>query len=173
MKEQIKKREVEFKVALQKSEREIMNTFAFKQELPYGKSAHATLGETMNLVGDHIVISYNTVFEGSDLKNVSKKMRKVDPKFSDESKLMRDVQITLDENYINYLLFSLFHNESTFSLSEILLSFIPENLATGAGTAVKAIMNTQTWSFLFPELLNDYKKGSRVDFRCGFNKEYL
>jgi len=41
-----------------------MATFAFKQELAHGNTAHSTLSETMGLEGDHIVISYNTVFEG-------------------------------------------------------------------------------------------------------------
>ena len=35
-----------------------MSSFAFKTELKYSGSLHATLGETMNLVDDHLVIKY-------------------------------------------------------------------------------------------------------------------
>ena len=45
----IKEFEKDFKIAMQVSEREIMNSFAFKTNLNYGGALHATLGETMHL----------------------------------------------------------------------------------------------------------------------------
>lgn len=56
MKKEISKREKEFKAALQKSERDIMNSFAFKQEIHHGSVAHSTLSETMALEGDHVTV---------------------------------------------------------------------------------------------------------------------
>jgi hypothetical protein len=67
MKEEISLREKDFKIALQKSEREIMKSFAFKQEINYNTVAHSSLSETMALEGDHITISFDTLFEGPDL----------------------------------------------------------------------------------------------------------
>jgi len=49
------------------SEREIMNSFAFKHEINLDASAHSSLSETMTLSEDHALISYQTEFEGKDL----------------------------------------------------------------------------------------------------------
>ena len=54
---------------------------------------------------------------------------------------MRNVQVVLDENYINYMLFSMFYDEKPFSLTETLLKYIPDTFI-GAGAAIKALMNT-------------------------------
>lgn len=48
-------------------------------------------------------------------------MRKINPKFSNDKEFMRDVQVVLDENYINYMLFSMFYDDKPFSLTETLL----------------------------------------------------
>jgi hypothetical protein len=102
---QIAQRENEFKNALQSAERQIMSSFAFKKDLPMGATAHSSLSETMALEGDHVIISYDTDFEGADLNELSQKMRRIKPRFSDESHYMRDVQVVIDENYLNYQLF--------------------------------------------------------------------
>ena len=70
MKKQISIREYDFKAALQKSEREIMNSFSLKQNINYNTVAHSSLSETMALEGDHITISFDTSFEGPDLDEV-------------------------------------------------------------------------------------------------------
>jgi hypothetical protein len=48
------------------SEREIMQSFAFKRDLKYGSSIKHTLGETIALVGDHIVLAYSNDLEGNN-----------------------------------------------------------------------------------------------------------
>jgi len=171
MKKEISKREKEFKMALQKSERDIMNSFVFKQELHHGNVAHSTLSETMALEGDHVTVTFDTTFEGPDLKEVKKQMREVNPAYSDDGEHMRDVQVVIDENYLNYLLYNLYHKDRVFSVAEKLFDWLPEN-AIGGGTAIRALLSTQIWSFFFPEL-NEFKKGSRLDFQCGFNKDFL
>jgi hypothetical protein len=50
---------------LQVSEREIMQTFAFKRDLEFGGSIKHTLGETIQLVGDHIVLAYQNDLDGN------------------------------------------------------------------------------------------------------------
>lgn len=49
-----------------------MKTFAFKKEITHGNTAHSTLAETITLDGDHVVFTFDTTFEGVDLKKVKK-----------------------------------------------------------------------------------------------------
>ena len=76
---------------MQLSEREIMQSFAFKKEITNNASAHSTLSETMSLDDSHILLSYHTDFEGKDLNDVKKKMRKINPVYSNEPKFMKDI----------------------------------------------------------------------------------
>ena len=68
-----------------------MNSFAFKQEIHHGSVAHSTLSETMALEGDHVTVTFDTVFEGPELKHVKQQMREITPAYSDEAEHMRDV----------------------------------------------------------------------------------
>ena len=88
---EISKREKEFKAAMQMSEREIMNSFAFKHEINMDASAHSSLSETMSLSEDHALISYQTEFEGKDLQKMKSKLRKITTEYSNEPEFMRDV----------------------------------------------------------------------------------
>lgn len=114
---QIKTRENDFKEQLQKTEREIMSSFAFKRNMAFGTSAHSSLSETMQLRGDHVEISYLTEFNGKDLDNLKQKMRRINPQFIDEAQFMRDVQVIIDENYLNYHFFTMFYDEKAFSMT--------------------------------------------------------
>ena len=118
MTSQIAQREKEFKLAMQLSEREIMQSFAFKKEISNNASAHSTLSETMSLDENHVLISYHTDFDGVDLNDLKKKVRKINPTFSNEPKFMKDVQMVVDENYINYMLFNLFETDKQYSITE-------------------------------------------------------
>ena len=168
---QIAQRENEFKTALQSAERQIMSSFAFKKDLALGAVAHSSLSETMSLEGDHVVINYDTEFEGADLNELSQKMRRPKPKFSDESHYMRDVQVVIDENYINYMLFQLFYQKKTYSLTEFIIEYMPEDFL-GGGAVVRALMSTKVWQVLFPDLGKDYGE-ARMDLRCGWSKDFL
>lgn len=75
--------------------------------------------------------------------------------------------MAIDENQINYYLYSLFHADKPLSLTEKLLEMIPEWLEPAA-FMVKAVMNAKTFSPFFPEL---QRYGSRrLDLRCNFDK---
>ena len=53
---------------------------------------HHTLGETISLVGDHVVIAYNTEIEGSNDVQESKQMlRSITPEFSSDDIFMKDI----------------------------------------------------------------------------------
>ena len=93
-----------------------MNTFAFKTKLKYGGALHATLGETMHLTDQHLVIKYQTDFEHDQDKGVTtsqKDMRRVDHDFSNDDDLMKDVQTVVDENHLNLMLLNMFHHQET------------------------------------------------------------
>lgn len=69
-----------------------MQTFAFKKEIKLNdqvgaalgsKTAHSSLSEVMKINKDHIQLEYITEFEGADLKEISRSMRKFNPDFSD------------------------------------------------------------------------------------------
>lgn len=82
------------------------------------------------------------------------------------------MQVAIDENYANYLLFSLFHREKPFSVTELMLDAVPDTFM-GAGAAIKAVMNSSLFGLVFPEILKEYGHGKRIDLRCGLNKDYL
>ena len=42
-----------------------MQSFAFKRDLKYGSEIRHTLGETISLVGDHIILAYSNDLEGN------------------------------------------------------------------------------------------------------------
>ena len=175
MKEQIKEFEKDFKVAMQVSEREIMSSFAFKTELKWGGALHATLGETMHLTEDHLVIKYQTDFEHSEDRGVSssqKDMRTIEHDFSNDEELMKDVQIVVDENHLNLMLLNMFHHQETQSMTENLIGMWPDGFYGGAAV-IKSIMSVAVWSFFFPELAAKYSPTTQVDFRCGFGEEFL
>ena len=114
-------------------------------------AAHSSLSEVMKLQGDHVILDYITSFEGVDLQDISKSMRRIKTEFTDDQEHQRDVQVVIDENQINYYLFTLFYADKPFSLTERLLEMIPEWLEPAA-FMVKAVMNAQTFSPFFPEL---------------------
>lgn len=153
---QITQREKDFKLALQLSEREIMSSFAFKKEINMEAQAHASLSETMAIVDDHVNLSWSTEFEGKDLSKLKNNMRRINPEFSNEPEFMMDVQTIIDENYINYFLFSMFETEKIYSITELLFQYWPETWM-GGPTAIRALMSAQVWSALFPSLLTHYK----------------
>jgi len=99
-------------------------------------------------------------------------MRKIKPKFSDESHYMRDVQVVIDENYVNYQLFQMFYQKTVYSLTEFLIEYMPEDFL-GGGAVIRALMNTKVWQVLFPELATEYDANQRIDLRCGWSKDYL
>ena len=150
-----------------------MSSFAFQTKVPMtDATASSSLSETMGLTGDHVLVNYLTEFDGADMSDLAKSVRNTKPKFSDDAGFLRDVQVAVDENYLNHMLFQMFYKEQSYSATEALISILPENFI-GGSAGVKAVMNTQVWQFLFPSLKKDYPSGRGLDFRCGFSKDYL
>jgi len=43
-----------------------MSSFAFKKELKHGAKIHSSMGETINLEGEHMIIQYSNELESDD-----------------------------------------------------------------------------------------------------------
>lgn len=154
-----------------------MNSFAFKRNMEFGGSIHATLGETISLVDNHMVIKYQTDYEAApgteqDFMDDKKKLRKITHDFSDDSNLNLDSQVVVDENNINYHLMNMFHQTGTYSLTEYLVSVWPEKFNGGA-LFIKGLMSVAVWGTFFPNLSKKYTPTTQVDLRCSFGKQFL
>lgn len=62
--------EKDMKIAMQISEREIMQSFAFKRKLRHGATIYSTLSETISIDGDHLIIKYQNELEGDGHEKV-------------------------------------------------------------------------------------------------------
>lgn len=157
---------------MQLSERQVMQSFAFKKTISDTSTAHSSLSETMSLDGDALLISYLNEFEGTNLDPIKAQMRKIKTEFSNEPAFMKDVQIVVDENYLNYFFFNWFESEEIFSLTETLFDYWPEDWM-GGPTVIRGLMSVQVWQSLFRNLKGAYDPLQQVDFRCGFGKKYI
>ena len=66
----------------------------------------------------------------------------------------------------------MFYRETPISLTEYLLDIMPNDVFV-ASSAVKLLMNTNVFNYLFPELEDEIGLNVPIDLKCGFNKEYL
>lgn len=57
---------------------------------------------------------------------------------------MRDVQAVIDENYVNYILLHEFLNAETFSFTESLISWWPEDFYGGIAI-IRPMMSAAVW----------------------------
>ena len=48
---------------------------------------------------------------------------------------MKDLQVVIDENYINYMLFQLFYTQKSYSLTDTIVEYMPEEWL-GGGAAL-------------------------------------
>lgn len=87
-----------------------------------------------------------------DVNEFSDKLREIDidsVQFSNDVEFMKDVQLIIDENYINEIFLQLFHSQQKFSLRQILLSLLDSesSLLVSAGKmAINAFLTTGLWS---------------------------
>lgn len=80
----------------------------------------------MTLKDDKVFMDFKTEFTGRDLSEAKHKLRDIEPSFSDDPEHERDVQVVFDENQINHFLYTMLYAEKPFSLSDVLVSFLPE-----------------------------------------------
>lgn len=145
---------------MQTSEREIMSSFAFKKDLKHGGKIHSTMGETINLEGDHIIIQYSNDLEAENqeqVNEVKKNLRKIDSKFSDDAIDMKDIQAVIDENYFNYAILHDFLMAESFSITEELVKWWPDDWM-GGSAVIRPLMSAAVWQVFFPTLANIDKK---------------
>jgi hypothetical protein len=88
---------------------------------------------------------------------VKKNLRKVDSKFSDEAIDMKDIQAVIDENYFNYAILHDFLSSESFSLTESLVKWWPDDFY-GGSAIIRPLMSAAIWQVFFPNLAYIDKK---------------
>lgn len=123
----------------------------------------------MSVKGDFVNMAWTTEFSGNDLSGVKSSFRDIRPAgFNEADRFQKDVQIVVDENYINYFLFTLIYEEKPFSAIEAI-----EKLAKGNQMvlmAMRIILNTNVIGVFMPEIKEEHGNGKVVDLKCGMNK---
>ena len=76
---------------MQLSERQIMNSFAFKKKLLHGAHVYSTMSETISLEGDHVIVKFNNELEGDGSSQVKENLRRVDSHFSSQYEDVKDI----------------------------------------------------------------------------------
>jgi len=94
----------------------------------------------------------------------------VKPKLKEDSD--RDFNVAFDENLINHSLFGLFHSNNVYSLREVFISLIPENIRDIFLLSEGVFTNVLT-TYTLPEIKEKFPKNTHIDLRCNFNKSYL
>ena len=134
--------------------------------------AQASLSEQMSVKGDYVNLMWTTDFQGRDISGVKSAFRDIRvPGFNEEARFQKDVQIVVDENYMNYFLFSMLYSEKNFSLVEFI-----EKIAKGnqiANMAMRILLNTNVLGVFMPEIKSEFGNQRPVDLRCGMNKKFL
>ena len=149
-----------------------MGSFSFKTKVSMEADAQASLSEQMSVKGDYVNLMWTTDFQGRDISGVKSAFRDIRvPGFNEEARFQKDVQIVVDENYMNYFLFSMLYSEKNFSLVEFI-----EKIAKGnqlANMAMRILLNTNVLGVFMPEIKSEFGNQRPVDLRCGMNKKFL
>ncbi|CDW76437.1 UNKNOWN [Stylonychia lemnae] len=170
---QLNKRQGDFKTQLQAVEKSIWSQVDFTVNFFPGVSLNTSLSESLKFQGDSIQASFINEFEtGVDYSEFEKQLVSVKPTFSNENAFKKDIQVTVDENLVNHLLMGLFYSKKTFSLVELFLKYTPGNLNHIAKMATN-FFTTTVLSVALPELAKEVGQNKKVDFRCGFSKQFL
>jgi hypothetical protein len=80
------------------------------------------------------------------------------------------VQVTFDENQLNYILFTMFYDDKPFSLKKKLIDSMPKDLHQGVAMMLKTMMHTQVFRIWMPEIVEEYGS-TQADLRCSMNQK--
>eukprot|EP00347_Sterkiella_histriomuscorum_P009557 403340748 len=147
------------------------------QKIPYeykglGYKFVYDLSENVKLTDEFIEMSFENELEGADHSEFGTQLRKIYPQFSDLPEWKQDLQMVFDENFINHLLLSLYHNNKVFSLRDLVLKVVPKKYQN-ALLLISNLFMTTTLYPIFPDLVKDFNHGKLVDIRCGFSRQFL
>lgn len=124
---QLTKRQGDFKTSLQEVEKNMWKNFPFTSQLVPMIQINSSLSEPLALKGDYLYASFiNEFVSPIDYSDLEEKLVIVEPKFSNENDFKKDVQFTFDENLINNQLLGLFNADKVYSLTEVLIGWIPD-----------------------------------------------
>ena len=103
-------------------------------------------------------VKFDVLFDGIDMADFADKLREVNMdeiEFSNEPEFMKDVQLIIDENYLNEVFLQLFHSQKRFSLKEILISLLDTQsvfLLNAGKMAINSLMTSAVWSKWLPTI---------------------
>ena len=80
------------------------------------------------------------------------------------------MQVTFDENQLNYILFTMFYDDKPFSLKKKLIDSMPKDLHQGVAMMLKTMMHTQVFRIWMPEIVEEYGN-TQADLRCSMNQK--
>jgi hypothetical protein len=170
---QLSKRQADFKTQLQEAESNLWDNVPFSRKFFNGVTLNTSLSESLKFQGDYVVASFINEFDSSlDYSDFEKQLVTANPQFSNANEFRRDVQMTVDENLINHFLMGMFYAKKVYSLTDLLLHLIPENMQTMA-KAFSNFFTSTTFAPVFPQLQREVGFNKRVDFRCGFSKQFM
>lgn len=78
--------------------------------------------------------------------------------------------MVIDENQVNYYLYTLFQAAKPFSLMDTFVSIVPQQYAVVA-PMLKQMMNTQVLSLFFPKLKSYGNR--KADLKCSLSRDEL
>lgn len=77
----------------------------------------------------------------------------------------------MDENFLNYMLFTMFYDDKPFSLKKKLTDMMPTYFEN-ASMMLKAMMHTQVFAAFMPEIVKEFGN-TQADLRCSMNQKLL
>jgi hypothetical protein len=80
--------------------------------------------------------------------------------------------MTFDENLINHYLLATLYNKTVYSFTEIVLKYVPPTFLAYAKMAAN-LAQTSIMGQYFPKLVQELGLNQKMDFRCGFDKNFL
>ena len=168
------KRQEDFKQSLQILEKNMWKSFPFsRQILGTPITLNTSLSEPLRLHGDYLYASFlNEIVSQYEFAELDEKLVIVKAEFSNDNEYQKDVQLTIDENLVNNQLIGLFNADKVFSLTEIIIGWIPDSFKN-YGPVLQNMFTTLWFSKAFPELVQEHGQMKRVDVRCGFSKQFL
>ena len=88
--------------------------------------------QSVQIQEDYFSGVFTTKIGGSEVSGFADTLRRIQNlPFSDDEDFMRDVQIVIDENYVNDYFLNLFHSSEVISLTDTLSGYLPHEGVTG------------------------------------------
>lgn len=168
--ESIKK---DFRAALQKAENHMWTRFPWDDQPIPKVHVETNLSENIDITEEFMEFDFQSDVKGVDQQHFPKPLRYIEPEFDQTSDM--DVQITLDENYINHIFAYMYHSDTIYGLRSMLM----DNLFTDDSPIKNFLpifeqgLTKLLLTNYIPGLSKAFPKAKNVDIRCDFRDDHL